>query len=478
LTPPPDDHECGWRTIAEEMQAQLAAMQGQLDALKRQIHGKKSEKRPPSKLPPSVPSPKPSPEETQERRRAAREQRDAQIVVETSTIPVPRDRCVCPSCGATELGVVGEGKESSVIEYVQGHFRKRRYLRETRSCACGQHIVTAPAPDRIGEGTRYAPSFVAHLVVSKCADSAAQYRLEKAFGRLGIPMARSTMNDLVHRAADEARPIWLRMCTRVAASSHVAADETTIAMRGKSTKAYMWTFLTDALTLYVFATGRSGATPQALLGGSHGSLLCDAYTGYNQVSKPGHRTRAGCNAHARRKVFEASEVDEAAAALDLYRQIYEVEREAKERGIVGTAAHLKLRRERSRSLFARLLLWARGAAKGNGPRTKLGKAANYLLNNFRELGRFLRDPKLAPDNNRAEAALRRVALGRKTFLFVGGKRGGENLAILYSLVTSCEQNGKNPLAYLTDVLLRVADHPASKIDELLPDRWQPPDRAG
>lgn len=73
---------------------------------------------------------------------------------------------------------------------------------------------------------------------------------------------------------------------------------------------------------------------------------------------------------------------------------------------------------------------------------------------------------------------RRVALGRKTFLSVGGKRGGENLAILYSLVTSCEQNGRNPLAYLTDVLLGVADHPASKFDELLPDRWRPPDRAG
>jgi transposase len=139
--------------------------------------------------------------------------------------------------------------------------------------------------------------------------------------------------------------------------------------------------------------------------------------------------------------------------------IHEVERDAKKRAIVGTDEHLALRRERSRPLFARLLLWARSA-------------------NFRELGRFLRDPKLAPDNNRAEAALRRVALGRKTFVFAGGKRGGENLAILYSLVTSCEQNGKNPLAYLTDVLLRVADHPASKIDELLPDRWQPPDRAG
>ena len=91
------------------------------------------------------------------------------------------------------------------------------------------------------------------------------------------------------------------------------------------------------------------------------------------------------------------------------------------------------------------------------------------------MSRFLHDPKLALDNNRAERALRRVALGRRNFLFVGSKRAGQNLAILYSLVTSCEQNQVNPLAYLADVLTRLADYPARKIDDLLPDRWKPPD---
>lgn len=82
--------------------------------------------------------------------------------------------------------------------------------------------------------------------------------------------------------------------------------------------------------------------------------------------------------------------------------------------------------------------------------------------------------ELPPDNNRAEAALRRVAQGRKVFLFVGNEAAGENLAILYSLVASCENLGLNPVDYIADVLVRIGEHPASAIDDLLPDRWKPP----
>lgn len=101
----------------------------------------------------------------------------------------------------------------------------------------------------------------------------------------------------------------------------------------------------------------------------------------------------------------------------------------------------------------------------------MGRAARYILKNWRELGLFLRNPRIPPDNNRSEAALRRVALGRKVFLFVGNLEAGENLAGLYSLVASCELHGVNPIAYLSDVLLRIDRHPAAKIDELLPDAW-------
>jgi transposase len=183
--------------------------------------------------------------------------------------------------------------------------------------------------------------------------------------------------------------------------------------------------------------------------------------------------RAGCLAHARRKIFDAKELPEAAEALDLIGAIYEVERAAKDDGVLNSPIHAERRRSLARAPFARLLVWARRQRSAHPPRTLLGRAARYILNNWRQLGLFLRDPRVPPDNNRSEAALRRVALGRKVFLFVGHEEAGQNLAGLYSLVASCELNGKNPIDYLADVLLRIDRHPVSRIDELLPDAWTP-----
>lgn len=104
----------------------------------------------------------------------------------------------------------------------------------------------------------------------------------------------------------------------------------------------------------------------------------------------------------------------------------------------------------------------------------MGKAIGYLLRNFRELGRFLRYASIPPDNNVAEASLRRVALGRSNYLFFGNEDAGNNFAVLDTLVASCEKNGVNAIDYLTDVLTRVQTHPASRVEDLLPHRWKPP----
>ena len=86
---------------------------------------------------------------------------------------------------------------------------------------------------------------------------------------------------------------------------------------------------------------------------------------------------------------------------------------------------------------------------------------------------FGRRPRLLPFR---KAGLRRVAVGRSNFLFVGSKEAGEDLAVIYTLVASCEKHGINPVAYLSDVLVRVQKHPASRIEELLPHRYRPPER--
>jgi transposase len=100
-----------------------------------------------------------------------------------------------------------------------------------------------------------------------------------------------------------------------------------------------------------------------------------------------------------------------------------------------------------------------------------------VLKNRRALGCFLRYATIPPDNNNAGAGLRRVALGHSNLLFVGSEESGHDLAVLYTLVASCEKNGVNPVAYLTDVLTRVQNHPASRIEELPPHRRKPPDTA-
>jgi transposase len=476
LVPPDDDdHDCGWKAYAKAQDAKLTLVMARLEDLERRATGHKSEKRKTSKLPPATPHVKPDRDATTAKRTAAADLRNAGLEVEVTDVPVPEAHRRCPSCDDKELRRVGAGKVSSVIEYVRPHFRRRVFRRETLSCRCG-HIVTAPAPDRVGDKTRYAPSFVAHLVVSKCNDSIPQYRLEKAYKQIGIPIARSTMCDLFHRAADELRPVYNAALALVPAAADVHADETSIRQQGLGRRAFLWDFVAPEVIVYRYAPSRSGETAKQVLGDSTGRLVVDQFTGYNAVTKPGKRLRAGCLAHARRKLFEQREHPETKEALDIIGAIYVVEHEAKAACILGTSEHLALRHAHSRTLFAQLLRWGRRHRHSFEPRSGLGRAIRYLLRNFRELGRFLRFATIPPDNNIAEAGLRRVALGRKNFLFVGNEEAGHDLAVLYTLVGCCEKHGVNPIDYVTDVLTRVHSHPARQVVDLLPHRWKPPDQ--
>jgi transposase len=475
LAPPPDDHDCGWKKYAEAQAAELALLKEKLEAIEKRLLGKKSERLKSSKLPPPLP-PKSDPETTAQKRKDNATLRDTRIETETTQLVVPKAECSCPKCGATELRRVGKGKSSTVFDYVQPFFRKRIYLRETLACRCG-HIVTAKAPDRVGEKTRYAPGFVAHLIVNKCGDSNPQYRLEKAYRNLGIPVSRSTLCGLIHRGAAELKPLHSAALKHVPQAPDVHADETSMRQQDLEKRGFIWSFVIPELTVYRYATSRSGSVPKEVLGESPGRLVVDGYTGYNAVSKPGGRLRAGCLAHARRKIFEQRQHPETKEALELISDIYRVERDARDAGIAGTEEHLALRKQKSRPLFARLLRWAHRHQGQFSPASGMGKAIRYLVKNFREHGRFLRFATIPPDNNIAEASLRRVALGRGNYLFFGNEEAGHDFAVLYTLVASCEKHGVNAIEYLTDVLTRVHSHPASRIDELLPHRWKPPDRA-
>jgi transposase len=210
-----------------------------------------------------------------------------------------------------------------------------------------------------------------------------------------------------------------------------------------------------------------------VLGGTKGTLLVDAFTGYNAVVSVDGRTRAACLAHVRRKFFEAlPTAPEAQEALDIILDVYRVEHRATEQRIVRSEEHARMRNTDSRAAMSRLSTWLEHHRDLYPPKGPLGKAIRYALDNWPELMVFLDDVNVPVDNNASERALRIVALGRKNYLFVGHEDAGQNLAVLYSLMAACELHGVDPHAYLADVLVRVDDHPQKRIDELLPDCWQ------
>jgi len=481
MVPPSDDeHDCGWKSYAEQLQAQLKqvletqqAQQAEVDALKRQLLGKKSEKMPPMDREVRRGS-VPDPEAARQARRANAELRAKKLETEVVELPVPKEDRRCPKCGGDEFSAIGDGKPSSIVEYVPGYFRKRLFRREKLACLCGQHVITAPVPDKVFDKTQYGPGFMAHLVVSKCCDGIPLYRLEKQFHRLGIPMARSTMTHLFQRVGSSVRIIARRILAMVAARDIVLADETSNRMQTAEKKAYIWTFVAENLVAYRFSPNRSGDTPMDVLGGTRGTLVVDMYTGYNAVTGVDGRERAGCLAHARRKFFEALSVEPAAQfALDRILEVYRVEHEARERGISRTPLHAEMRWQRSLPAMDKLYLWLADQRGLHPPKGKMGIAIRYAMRNWQALTRFIRDVRLPPDNNRSESALRVVALGRKNFLFVGHEEAGHNLAALYTVVATCEANRVEPLAYLTDILLRLDSTPAERIDDLLPQNWAP-----
>jgi transposase len=485
-----DDHRCAWRDRAEALEVELrdlreqfASMKGTLEKLQRHVFGKRSEKMPP--VAEAIRDPARAEQERiaalQTRRENAEKKR--QLVTRRIEHKVPDDRKTCAKCGGHDFSPLGSGAMTELYELVPALIERQLHVQEKLRCRCGETILTADGPPKVFDKTRFGPTFMAQVAVSKCADSLPLYRQAKAYNRAGVPVDDSTLGNLFHRTAEVTKPLYERLLEVVAEKQIVLADETTqrVQAKRKTRTAWLWSFIARderdrEMIAYVFSPSRSGETPKRVLSGTLGKLLADAYKGYDAITLPGGRERAGCLAHVRRRFFDAQSAAPEAAnrAMDFILDVYRVERAALDADVLGTPQHLDMRQTRSRSVMEQFKQWLEAERSRHLPKGPMGEAISYTLNQWDALTLFLTDPHLPIDNNASERALRVAALGRKNFLFVGTDTAGENLAGLYSLIATCEVNGVNPVAYLADVLLRVQTHPASRIDELLPHNWTPP----
>jgi hypothetical protein len=264
------------------------------------------------------------------------------------------------------------------------------------------------------------------------------------------------------------------------------ADETPVAMLkpglGKTHRAYLWSYCTTRYNptqavVFDFADSRAGQHARDFLGlpgddGWRGKLVCDDYSGYKQLLTMGV-TEAGCLAHARRKFFDlwANHKSQLAEeALRYFVQLYEVEREVHD---LDPDERRRIRQSKARPVADALGRWLQLQRQKVPDGSAIAKAIDYSLGRWAALTRYFDDGDLPADNNWVENQIRPIAIGRNNWLFAGSLRAGKRAAAVMSLVHSARLNGHDPYAYLKDVLERLPTQPASRVQELLPHRWQP-----
>jgi transposase len=328
------------------------------------------------------------------------------------------------------------------------------------------------------------PGLLAHLIVSKYTDHLPLHRLERVYQRQGLFLHRSTLCDWLAACAQLLRPLYDLMVSVALQSQALHTDDTTVKMQELVTHllstARFWVYLGDAAhpyNVFDFTVNHKRDGPQQFLANYQGYLHADAFSGYDGLYLPDPRTAAAriievaCNAHARRKFYEARSSDALRShqALAYYRQLYELERQAKD---FSDAQRLQMRLDLSVPILEQFREWLEAQRPAVLPKSPMAEALGYALNNWAALVRYTEAGFLAIDNNVAEREMKRIAIGRKNWLSVGSPRAGQTAALLFSFTSTCQRLGVEPWAYLRDVLTRLPMTPAGQLGDLLPDRWQ------
>jgi len=432
-----------------------------------------------------------------ERRRPARKPFPEHLPRERVVIPTP---CSCPACGGARLSKLGEDI-TETLEVIPRQWKVIQTVREKFSCRDCEKVTQPPAPFHVVPRGWAGPNFLAMLLFEKFGQHQPLNRQAERFAREGVPLSLSTLADQVGAATSTLMPLYRRIEAHVLAAERLHGDDTTVPVlaKGKTDTGRLWTYVRDdrpfagpapPAALFHYSRDRRGEHPRAHLAAWSGILQADAYGGYAELYAPGRQPgavlEAGCFAHARRKFFELADVEGAARkksrgehpglvypiALEAVQRLdilFDIERE-----INGLSAgeRLAVRKERSTPVMDELHSWLTSQLAKLSRNHDLAKAINYMFRRWDAFTRFLDDGRICITNNSAERALRGVALGRKSWLFCGSDRGGQRAAVMYSLIVTAKLNDVDPQAWLADVLARIAEHPASRLDELLPWNWR------
>jgi len=410
------------------------------------------------------------------------------LPVETVEYCLPEEEQVCPSCGGPLHEMSIEVRQE--LKIIPAQVRVVEHVRHVYSCRrCEQEeintpVVTAPMPAPVLKRSLASPSALAYIMTQKYVEGMPLYRQEQQFARLGIDLSRQTLADwMIYGARKSLTPLYERMHEHLLVQDILHADETTLQVlhepgRAAETQSYVWVYCTgryaDPIILYDYQQTRASSHPREFLSGFEGYLHVDGYSGYNGTPDV---ILAGCWAHARRKFDDAlnalpankrASPVAARQGLEFCNRLFAIERDLEE---ATPEERRQTCLERSRPVLEMFSEWLHEQKTKVLPKSALGQAISYCLNQWDKLTTFLQDGRLEISNNRCERAIRPFVIGRRNWLFSNTPRGAHSSAVIYSIVQTAKENGLNPFAYLCYVFERMPNiniNGPAALDELLP----------
>lgn len=408
----------------------------------------------------------------------------------------PPTTCAC--CGGSRLSKLGEDV-TETLEEIPRRFKVIETVLEKFTCRDCEAISQPPAPFHATPRGFIGPHLLATILFDKFGMHSPLNRQSARFKCEGIDLSTSTLADQVGYATAALMPVFDLIEAHVFAAERLHGDDTTIPIqaRDKCTTGRIWTYVCDdrpfggaapPAAIYYASSDRRGEHPQKHLAGYGGILQSDCYNGFEPIAVAATKevpiTFAFCHAHARRKFFELADIQKnardrkrkgkpispiALEAVKRFDALFEIERQ-----INGLSAEerLAVRQEKSKPLFDDMHEWLTKERTTLSRSSEVIEPIDYMLKRWDGFALFLEDGRICLTNNAAERALRSVALGRRNWTFAGSQRGADRAAVMLTVITTCRLNDVDPKAWLADVLARIADHPVTRLHELLPWEWK------
>lgn len=485
--------------LIELQKVKISSLNEQLEWLKRQLFGQKSERFVDEVLDsPELPGFSPSEIDlkTNEEYTQYKRKKGANINKGTCTLELPDDLPIeeiikdipqnerIDQKTGEEFVEIGREFTDKLAYKPEVYFIKRTvYIKYAVKGNSLSGVIQAPADDSILKGSKFDESFMAHVITEKLAYHSPLYRQQEKLSFNGIRIERQTLSSLVKNIGVKLEPLYNEMKKVLFQQQYIFSDDTPVNMldpgKGKTKETRMWIYEGacpngPAYKLYEFTINRKYEQPKRFLNGFKGIVHADAYGAYVELDrdKISPINWAACWVHARR-YFEKSEAGDMELRNSIMRKIRDLFRYERLAWKHGAEVRLSMRQKYEKPIVESIysILKEKITKCILLPKEKLTKAINYLLKYEENFRRFLDDPNIRMENNTAERAMRKIVLGKKNWMFIGSPTAGKSMGMLYSFVQTCRGMKIDPQKYLQDIFKKLMSHPHKNLHQLLPDQW-------